>query len=142
MRQYNPALIFLASFSAAFILLTTFAIVLVDLVTAPARPTNRPWFWFLLAPGFVTISHVGILFGASTLLTKGSDVRVAGRLGLLVAVVDWGIIVTLLAGVMAIEKLGHGGLWELLAIFLIVLLVGPVLALVLVVAISQRGGTK
>jgi hypothetical protein len=141
MSHYQQPLIFLASFSVAFILLTTFALAaLVDLGIDPVKPGD--WRGLLLAPCIVTMSHIGILFGASTWLTKGSDVSQSGRLGLLVAVVDWAIIIMLLAGVMTIEKMGHGGYWELLAIFLIVFFVGPVLAIVLVTLISQLAKTK
>jgi hypothetical protein len=140
MKHNNLTVISVASFSGALTLLTIFVLVLDDLLDKSPKPAG--WRGPLIATGFLTIMHAGILLEVLVMMPKGTRIRQPGRFGFFIAVADWAIMITLWAGMIAAEKLGHGGPWELFAGLLIVLLVGPVLAIILVTVITQRGRAK
>jgi hypothetical protein len=123
----KPAITFVVWFCAAFSALAAAAILVVELALGPPRPHD--WLGYLVALGAVTVSHVAVLFGGLPLMTLGPGISKARRLGLVTALLDCAIMITLLAGLMALEKLGYAGLWELLVIFVIVFFLAPLLTI-------------
>jgi hypothetical protein len=123
----KPTVTFLGWFCCGFIALVAFSILVVELALGP--PRSHDWPGYLIALGIATVSHVTVLFGGLPLMALPSGTSNARRLGLVAAMLDCAIMISLLAGLRTLERLGYGGIWEMFAIFLIVFFLAPLLTI-------------